>query len=149
MYGGEASGWLMNSEMSLPLKKNRIVAFGRLPHDEKDDRVFRVEIDDPHISSTHCYVWMIQFDTDTSPVCYFQDVSTNHCFVNDVPVGKRNYRVLQNGDYVTLYDKIGFMYKSDDAGGKLADGDAGESDCIKNWVVMPEVLGFGTFGKVC
>lgn len=149
MDGEEANGWLLNSEMSIPLKKNCIIAFGRLPHDENDDRVFRVEIDDPHISSTHCYVWMIQFDSDTSPVCYFQDVSTNNCFVNNVPVGKGKYRVLHNKDYITLYDSIGFQYKVNQTGGKFTDVGLDGSCQIKNWVVLPEVLGFGTFGKVC
>lgn len=92
---------------------------------------------------------MIQFDSDTPPVCYFQDVSTNNCFVNNVPVGKGNYRVLHNTDFVTLYDTIGFQYKVNQTGGQVTEVGIDRNCEIKNWVVLPEVLGFGTFGKVC
>jgi meiosis-specific serine/threonine-protein kinase MEK1 len=141
----EPSGWLINEKIRLPLYKNRVVAFGRLPCDSKNTRIKRVQINDPHISATHCYIWIIQFDSNTSSVCYFQDVSINNCYINGKLIGKNNFSILHNNDEILLYKNIGFRYIAN-----LHD-QSNISDSImqvKNWIIMPEVIGIGTFGKV-
>lgn len=139
-------GWLVGMDSNVPVFKNRVIAIGRLENDLKDSRVTRIQIDNPHISATHCYIWLIQFDANTSNVCYFKDVSRNTCYVNNKRVGKGRFNILRNGDYVKLYDKFGFTFKLDEKV-NIPMGD--QISRINNWIIMPEVIGVGTFGKVC
>lgn len=141
------SGWLTNSEVRIPLQKNRVYAFGRLPFDVKDERIYRIQISDPHISLTHCYIWMIQFDDESTNICYFQDMSTNGCLINNLKVGKGNIKILNNGDKIKLYDGIEFKFKNDNIKTSNQITHKNETE-INDWKILDKIIGYGTFGKV-
>lgn len=141
----EPVGWLVNEDIRVPLYKNRVVAFGRLPCTKKNNRIERVQINNFHISSTHCYIWIIQFDSNTSSVCYIQDVSINGTYVNKSKIGMKNYAILNHLDIIKLYNGIGFQYIKN-----VKNNNISTPSCttIKDWNIMPEIIGIGTFGKV-
>ena len=136
-------GWLISGRLHVPLHKNRVVAIGRAEVDLADTRVQRVTIDDLHISATHCYVWVIQFDSNTSPICYLKDVSRNGTFVNGTEVGAGNYTILRNSDIINLYHVAEFRYRTAE---NTRTFEAAIN--LKGWNILPDVIGVGTFGKV-
>lgn len=136
--------FLVGFGSTVPLFKNRVVGIGRCDVEKRNDRVDRIQINDVHISSTHCYIWHVQFDSNTSSICYLQDMSSNYCYVNDKPVGNGNICILRHGDYVKLHGDIGFRYKGVD----LLSNRKLDIVKFKNWTILPDVIGVGTFGKV-
>lgn len=138
------TGWLLNEKISIAIKKNRVFAFGRLPHDDNDERVYRIKVDDPHVSATHCYIWSVQFDTDTDSICYFKDTSRNGCIINGKRSAKGKYRILNYGDYIQFSKNSTFIYRN------KRNSNSMEREIVKiqNWEILPNVIGFGTFGKV-
>lgn len=142
---GNPKGWLVNSETRYPLFKNRVVAIGRLSNSKTNDRVERIEISNIHISTTHCYIWLIQFDTTTPCICYLQDKGSNSCSVNGITVGYNNFTILHNTDTVQLYDDVYFKYISEESTLESVNGGVTR---VKDWTILPEIIGIGTFGKV-
>lgn len=140
----EPIAYLVNDSIKVPFYKNRVVGLGRLPVEKKSGRVDRIQINNKHISSTHCYIWHVQFDTNTSSICYLQDMSSNYCYVNNIPVGKLKFTVLRHGDVIKLHDEIGFKYV------QVSPKTINQKDytVIKDWTILPDVIGVGTFGKV-
>lgn len=140
----EPIAYLVNDSIKVPLYKNRVVGLGRLPVEKKSSRVDRIQINNKHISNTHCYIWHVQFDTNTSSICYLQDLSSNSCYVNSKPVGKLKFAILRHGDIIKLHNEIGFKY-IETYPKRLNQKDFVH---VKDWTILPDVIGVGTFGKV-
>ncbi|KAG0688428.1 Meiosis-specific serine/threonine-protein kinase mek1, partial [Pichia californica] len=141
----KSAGKLYNSNIEILLSKNTVYAFGRLPYDKNDERVHRIQINEPHLSLTHCYIWIIQFDNESNNICYFQDVSRNGCLINNEIVGNNKFKIINNNDLIKLYNGIEFKYQSNNNELNENEGNIIET---KKWKILPVIIGFGTFGKV-
>ncbi len=126
---------------------------------EEDDctstrRDVKIILDDPHISSTHCHIWSIQFDETTPCMVYLQDVSTNGCYLNGVKLGRNNYTVVEEGDMihiprglkVHLHCKKRVLDLIESSRTVIEDSTYDFFD--NDWDIVSKIVGVGTFGKV-
>ncbi|KAL6940005.1 hypothetical protein ACO0QE_003883 [Hanseniaspora vineae] len=147
----------------IPIHKAKILKFGR------NSELCKLHIDNRVISGTHCKFWGIQFDENTLPVCYVQDVSLNGSFVvskatkNNLNLYTHHKLVkyechpLQNGNYVK-FPTIEDFYLRFTSHSQYANGDCNDEHVFKDlkinkyvhdeWVIQPIFVGAGTYGHV-
>ncbi|ODV86495.1 hypothetical protein CANARDRAFT_188781, partial [[Candida] arabinofermentans NRRL YB-2248] len=107
-------------------------------------------IPSPIVSSTHCYIWTIQFDDTTIPLTYLKDTSLNGCFVEGVRIGKGKYKLLEHGDTIEIRDALKLQYNLQDCYVDSLEVDLEdlEDQDDGDWRVLPRCIGVGTFGRV-
>ena len=147
----------------MPIHKAKVSKFGR------SSELCDLHIEDRIISGTHCKFWGIQFDENSLPVCYVQDVSLNGTFVvgkktkNNLSVYTHHKLVkyecypLQNGNLIKFPTIEGFYLKFA-SHARYANGESNDEHVFKDlrinkcvhdeWVIQPIFVGSGTYGHV-
>lgn len=139
------AGWLFDNKVRIPLYKNRVIALGRLPLEQNNRRIERIQINNSRVSATHCYIWHIQFDSNTNSICYIKDVSRNGTLIGGKKMGKGNFSILRNNDVISLCGGVHFQYLANTEAQVV---EVGKPSSIKDWVILSDIIGVGTFGKV-
>lgn len=138
-----------NSALEIPVLRNQVISMGRGTHND-DKRVTPFVFKDLKISSTHCYIWSIQFDESTPCICYLKDVSTNHTYVNNKPINNGEYVILNHNDEIEIINGFKGVFKYDTTQlALLKSFDQLFQGKIGDWCIIPKILGSGSFGKVC
>ncbi|KAG7884693.1 hypothetical protein KL938_001820 [Ogataea parapolymorpha] len=97
-------------------------------------------VDDPQVSSTHCFIWSVCFDESTAPLTYIQDISLNGTFINGRKLQK-GFTILSDRDLIEIGDHLSLRYTGESFKEEVVLEEHG-------WKVMSQVIGKGTFGKV-
>lgn len=134
--------------LEIPLERNRVISIGRGTHND-DKRVTPFVFNNMKISSTHCYIWSIQFDETTPCICYLKDVSTNHTYVNNKPIKCGEYVILNHNDEIEIINGFKGVFKYETRQAELLKSFNGLSEGkFGCWCIIPKILGSGSFGKV-
>lgn len=143
IYGATSAG----GALVVSIWRGRVVCIGRRPAVD-DPRVTGVVLEDARVSSAHCYVWCVEFDATTPPVCYLQDASTNHTYVDGRAVTRGECVILEDGAEVEIRGCFrGSVEIRGWSGGNRALHPVSQIYHAP-WIISPTVLGSGSFGTV-
>ncbi|GME69171.1 unnamed protein product [[Candida] boidinii] len=160
---------LDGSDILIPLYKNRLLEVKRESPKEApkkssnianvntqenlDKRCQFLEIDDPSISSPHCYIWVIQFDDSTIPIVYLKDASLNGVYLNGKRVHRNNVIIIQHDDEIKIQNGVQVRFNqlllNDNYNQRLPLTEI-PLNSIENtdWILSNRTIGVGSFGKV-
>ncbi|KAG7697434.1 hypothetical protein KL929_002181 [Ogataea haglerorum] len=123
---------------TITLSTNNIVRFGRVQAPEMC--ASECVVDDPQVSSTHCFIWSVSFDESTVPLTYIQDISRNGTLINGKKL-QRGFTILSDQDLIEIGDHLSLRFTGESFEDKMILED-------RDWKVLSQVIGKGTFGKV-
>ncbi|GMF00951.1 unnamed protein product [[Candida] boidinii] len=160
---------LDGSDILIPLYKNRLLEVKRESPKEApkkssnianvntqenlDKRCQFLQIDDPSISSPHCYIWVIQFDDSTIPIVYLKDASLNGVYLNGKRVHRNNVIIIQHDDEIKIQNGVQVRFNqlllNDNYNQRLPLTEI-PLNSIENtdWILSNRTIGVGSFGKV-
>ncbi|KAG7936470.1 hypothetical protein KL934_001937 [Ogataea polymorpha] len=97
-------------------------------------------VDDPQVSSTHCFIWSACFDESTPPLTYIQDISLNGTLINGRKL-RKGFTILSDRDLIEIGDHLSLRYTGESFKEEVVLEENG-------WKVISQVIGKGTFGQV-
>ncbi|KAG7858712.1 hypothetical protein KL939_002834 [Ogataea angusta] len=123
---------------NLKLSTSNVIRFGRVNAPEICASEYVV--DDPQVSSTHCFIWNVCFDESTAPLTYIQDISLNGTLINGRKL-HRGFAILSDQDLIEIGDHLSLRFTGETFGKEVVLEE-------RDWKVLSQVIGKGTFGKV-
>lgn len=101
------------------------------------------------ISGFHFRIYVVQFDTASTPLVYCQDLSLNGTLLNNKLIGKHRTVLLTHGDKVSMCGTVNFAYYQS----KLGDGTRSDLSYMSGlelgeYKISSRIIGCGSFGEV-
>lgn len=130
-------------DVSVVIEANKLCKIGR------NNIECSIQLTHPSVSNVHCVIWGIRFDEESIPMCYVKDCSLNGTFINGELLQRNKAYLLQHDDIIMIPNDFEFRFSTLEQKNQNTVFEAlNIKQKIDNWMIMPKIVGCGTFGHV-